>query len=470
MNPLQNLYEDIDILKDSKIGKVTLVYDRTGKQVCVMKERSLKTFELYSRLKEIKNPCLPEIYRTVKFGDALFVVEEFIEGQTLAEILTYQGALNEKISAQILKQVCDCLKILHAEKIIHRDLKPSNIMLTKDNQVKLIDFSISRIAKDNLESDTDFLGTRGYAPPEQFGFGQTDSRSDIFSLGVTMKKVLGENYSGYLKKILSKCTELDPAHRYQNVEEISADIDKKFWQYRLKKIFINLSGISAIVLAVLFLPTVFVEKVFESESPTEHKKVETKKSPPPQVEKIPEVKDNYKFPEIKIPVEEVERWKDGKVESNNSSLLNPNSSLPTDLRLKKFCTLYLNGKNFYNDIPANVWQSWRRDGDKIYFPADWNLTLKVENKNDFALTNIKISVNLDGRDRKNFSASIPARQEKIFSIPLGSYNFSGEDFEIEIKLTSDDEIDFAWQGGNFGNYKSFKIYLLNYSEWRTKIF
>ena len=182
MNPLQNLYDVVDVLKDGKQGKVFLVYDKVGKQICVLKERSLQTAEIYRRLKNLQSPFVPKIYRTVQNGEKIFVVEEFIEGQTLAEILIYKN-LDEKFATEILKQLCDGLKFLHSKKIIHRDIKPSNIMLTKNNSVKLIDFSISRIAKENSESDTDFLGTRGYAPPEQFGFGQTDPRSDIFSLG-----------------------------------------------------------------------------------------------------------------------------------------------------------------------------------------------------------------------------------------------------------------------------------------------
>ena len=456
MNPLQNFYEVIDILKNNKVGKVSLVYDKIGKQVCILKERNLKISELYSKLKKIKNPALPEIYRTVEFGGVLFVVEEFIEGRTLAEILTFQGVLSEKISAQILIQLCNCLKILHKNKIIHRDIKPSNIMLTKNNQIKLIDFSISRIAKENLESDTDFLGTRGYAPPEQFGFGQTDSRSDIFSLGKTFQKILGTNYNGYLKKILQKCTELDPTNRYQNVDEIISDIDKKFWTFKFKKFALNLCIFSAIISTVLFFK---VERLKDG-------KVESEKVESPKVEKVQKPEkipaESYKFPEIKIPVEEVERLEGGKVKSNNSSLLNPNSSLPTDPRLKNFCTLYLNENIFSSEIPANVWQSWRRDGNKIFFPADWNLTLKIDNKNNFALNNIEIAVTLNG-DKKNFSASIPAQSSKNFSIPVGNYNFSGESFEIQLRLTCGNNI-FAWHGGTFGNYRTFKIYLQNYQE------
>ena len=131
--------------------------------------------------------------------------------------------------------------------------------------------------------------------------------------------------------------------------------------------------------------------------------------------------------------------------------------------MKNFCTLYLNGNIFSSEISENVWQNWRRDKDKIYFPTDWNLTLKIENKNNFALNDVKISVTLDGRDKKNFSATIPAQSSKNVAIPLGNCNFPGESFEIQLRLTCGENI-FAWQGGSFGNYRSFKIYLQNYQE------
>ena len=178
--------------------------------------------------------------------------------------------------------------------------------------------------------------------------------------------------------------------------------------------------------------------------------------------KIPEkVQDSYKFPEIKIPTPE--NLPETAPEIKNL----PEKNIPVgDARLKNFCTLYLNNKIFSSEIPANVWQNWRRDGDLIFFPADWTLTLKIENKNNFALNDIKIAVTLNG-DKKNFSASIPANTSKNFTIPLGNYNFSADFFTVDFRLDCGENI-FAWQGDSFGNYKNFKIYLLNYQEWRVK--
>ena len=234
MNPLENLYETIDTLKPD--GSIRLAYNRAAKQICVVKTRSLQTAALYKILREINSRYVPRIYRAVKFDDKLFIVEEYVSGRTLAEILKYEKLFAEELAANIFRQVCECLVDLHARKIIHRDLKPANIMLTKDGVIRLIDFGIARLVKEDSDTDTEFLGTRGYAPPEQYGFGQTDARSDIYSLGVTIQRMLGKNYDGWMKKILAKCTKLDPENRYESAQNLLDDFDRRHWQQNLKQL------------------------------------------------------------------------------------------------------------------------------------------------------------------------------------------------------------------------------------------
>lgn len=233
MNPLENFYEIIDDLKDG--GKVKLAYERRAKQVCIIKERNLNTAPLYQILKNEDMPYIPEIYRLVEFEGKLFIVEEYIPGLTLEELLQYNGNFSEKDTADIMRQMCEILMILHAYNIIHRDIKPSNIMLTKDGVIRLIDFGISRIAKDDSDTDTKYLGTRGYAPPEQFGFGQTDARSDIYSLGVLTQRLLGKDYHGWLKEIINRCTQFDPENRYNTAEELLDEFNRLRWKENLKQ-------------------------------------------------------------------------------------------------------------------------------------------------------------------------------------------------------------------------------------------
>ena len=97
MNPLQFLYDTVDILKDGKTGKVYFVYDKVSKQPYILKERALKTAEIYSRLKEIKSPYLPEIYHAVEYDGKLFIVEEFIQGQTLYDMKKFRHVKNTNL-------------------------------------------------------------------------------------------------------------------------------------------------------------------------------------------------------------------------------------------------------------------------------------------------------------------------------------------------------------------------------------
>ena len=464
MNPLQFLYDTVDILKDGKNGKISLVYDKIGKQFYIMKERNLKTAEIYSRLKEIKSPFLPEIYHAMEFDGKFFVVEEFIQGRTLYEILTHNNGLDEKKASEILKQLCNALKILHAQKIIHRDIKPSNIMLTKSGYVKLIDFSISRIAKENKTTDTDFLGTREYAPPEQYGFGQTDSRSDIYSLGITIQKILGDNYDGYLKKILSKCTELNPANRYQSVEEILIDIDKKYFRHKIKKFALKIFLTCAVTSLSLLVGQKFLDsgKIPSPEIKAETVTVEKRTTAPVQ-----------KYEPAKV------EWAEIKIPSDNN-FTPPITSTPqqindhvkkSDPRLKRVCTLTLNGE-IYNggtvEIPADIWQTWDNDGENVYLPQNFSVGLNIENK-DVAPLNATAVAHLNGLQKSE--KILPAinllnGQHKNFEIELGGMTCSNGNFEVEIWLRTDNDAPLScfWNGKTFGNKAALKIYLLDYAK------
>lgn len=240
MNSLERYFGDAYELVDTlKADSVAAIYDRRARRLCVMKRRDLNCLPIYRTLKQSNNPNVPKIYRLFEHDGNLIVIEEHIDGQTLEDLKTYRPEkFDEQFAEKILIQLCECLAELHAQKIIHRDLKPSNIMLTEKNSVKIIDFGIARTLKADSSADTELLGTRGYAPPEQFGlfnFGQTDARSDIYSLGITFKQLLGENYNGRLRKILDKCTALEPARRFQSVNELRRAIlfGKYHWLWKI---------------------------------------------------------------------------------------------------------------------------------------------------------------------------------------------------------------------------------------------
>lgn len=200
----------VEVLKEN----VSLMYDKLNCRLCIMKNIRAESAEIYLKLKEIQNLYIPQIYHV--FDNS--VIEEYIAGKTLSEILDGEEKLSDEKIISILQQLCECLKILHENKIIHRDIKPSNLILTDNGNLKLIDFGIARQVKENACADTEMFGTRGYAPPEQYGFGQTDSRSDIYAVGATLQ--LFQPKSARLKKIIGKATSFNPDERYQNVDEI----------------------------------------------------------------------------------------------------------------------------------------------------------------------------------------------------------------------------------------------------------
>lgn len=132
---------------------------------------------------------LSNIYDVFVDGDCLEVYEEYIEGETLNKYIANKS-FNLNVVKDIYINLCEAVKYLHnnfAEPIIHKDIKPENILITKDGSLKLIDFGISRKYDKNKQNDTHKYGTLGYASPEHFGYQQTDSRSDIFSLGKVLE-------------------------------------------------------------------------------------------------------------------------------------------------------------------------------------------------------------------------------------------------------------------------------------------
>ncbi len=170
---------------------------------------------------------------------------DYIEGESLKEKIEREHRVSAEEVVEWAKQLSDVLAYLHNRKpnpIIYRDMKPDNIMLTPDGKVKLIDFGIAREYKSESSTDTTNLGTKAYAAPEQIAGKQTDNRTDIYSLGVTLYHlVTGKSLSEPpfeirpirtwdstlpegLEYIIQRCTQVEPEERYQQVEQLYADL------------------------------------------------------------------------------------------------------------------------------------------------------------------------------------------------------------------------------------------------------
>ena len=289
---LEFRFEKLKLLKRSERGEVWLASSRQSGELVIIKRVALTSLP-YDLIKKFSFALPPKVYFCVEDESETVIAEEFIQGETLLE----KKFLTESEARKILLQMCDGLKELHAQKIIHRDIKPSNLILQGD-KIRLIDFDAARVFKDGKEADTNLLGTKGYAPPEQFGSGQTDQRSDIYSLGVTIKNLLGGNYSGHLKKILDKCTELDPKNRFQSVDELKSALTVK--EPRNNK---KIAAIILITAGIFFIsmPTLNGDENFPKEIIPQVEELSTEKISTPEKISSPAQIAPFKFPEIILP-------------------------------------------------------------------------------------------------------------------------------------------------------------------------
>ncbi len=199
-----------------KSSKLRLVTDKEGR-LFVRKNVRIDA-DLAEKLSSISCPYIVNFMGFGEDEDGAYVIEEYVDGVTAAE-----RAFTQKQAVKVLIELCEALETLHSAKIIHRDIKPSNLIIAPDGHIKLIDFDASRIEKAVKDRDTQILGTEGFAPPEQFGFSQTDCRSDIYSFGVTMSILLGENAAPFVG-IIRKCKALDPNDRYDSISKVKAAI------------------------------------------------------------------------------------------------------------------------------------------------------------------------------------------------------------------------------------------------------
>jgi serine/threonine protein kinase len=188
-------------------------------------------------LSRLNHPNLPAFTDFFTEGARHFLVMEYIDGSTLEDKLDRnKGSFSEPRVLGWARQLCDVLEYLHNQQphVIFRDMKPSNVMLTQSGRIKLIDFGIARLFRSRGSQDTQLLGTPGFAPPEQYGSAQTDERSDIYSLAMTLFQLLtcsiSENGFGLtnvhvnfphisppVARALEKATSLRPEDRYESI-------------------------------------------------------------------------------------------------------------------------------------------------------------------------------------------------------------------------------------------------------------
>ena len=226
-----SFYRELTVLDEKK--NIVLVQDRRNSELCVKKTLDIYSRDVYEQLASVRIEGVPAVKECVADDGKLIVVEEYVQGRSLKQVLDEHGLLNEEQAYEIAVQLVDILVRLHQLEpaIVHRDIKPSNIIIEKNGHVNLIDFNAARHVNADKNEDTRMLGTVYFAAPEQFGFGQSDERTDIYGLGATINYIMIGDKPGAgiaecrFSDILKKCLMVDAKDRYQSAAELRGVLD-----------------------------------------------------------------------------------------------------------------------------------------------------------------------------------------------------------------------------------------------------
>ena len=251
-------YEMLECFSSSHSSETLLVKKRESGKLCIakcyFKDSLLFTRTETDHVREISHPLLPHFVAEFSNEAVRCILREYIPGQTLEQYCADRTP-DENEVRRISLQLCEQLQYLHSltPPVIHRDIKPQNVIIKDDGSVSLIDFGISRPYDENGGTETIAFGTKGFAPPEQYGFAQPDAKSDIYSLGALMQWLLHgtteriQKPATPLEKVVAKCMSFDPRHRYDGISELQRALKRTQKSRRI----LNLSGAAAVLLAFI---------------------------------------------------------------------------------------------------------------------------------------------------------------------------------------------------------------------------
>jgi eukaryotic-like serine/threonine-protein kinase len=230
------------IAEVDEIHKVKLVQHTESGKVFVLKSLHIYDMQVFLYLVQTPLKGTPKIIDLIEDDGTLYVIEEYITGNSLQELLQSNGTFSEQDALAYINQLCDILRPLHRHTppFVHRDIKPSNLIVTHDNTLVLIDFNSAKESEGNKSQDTVLIGTVGYAAPEQYGFAASTPTTDIYAIGVLLNELLTgqlpnqQQYTGFLQTVIKKCTQVDPKQRYQTVDQLQQALHTELPKSKVK--------------------------------------------------------------------------------------------------------------------------------------------------------------------------------------------------------------------------------------------
>lgn len=242
---MQEHWTVYECLKESEDSSTFLVKETATGILCVLKwGRNRQTeflrneMEIMKKMADRKLSGIPKAYRIFEENGKVYLVREYIEGMSLAQMVLQKGGISEAEICRISRKICQIAEQFQNpdEPMIHRDIKPENIVVTPGGEVVFIDFGTMRSYKKDGSRDTFVVGTRGTAAPEQYGYTQTDQRTDVYAIGQTMLYMVSESYevnqlsecavSRRMKKIIEKACSFEPDKRYGDAAQLRRAVEK----------------------------------------------------------------------------------------------------------------------------------------------------------------------------------------------------------------------------------------------------
>lgn len=242
---MQEHWTVYECLKESEDSSTFLVKETATGILCVLKwgrnrqaEFLRNEMEIMEKMADRKLSGIPKTYRIFEENGEVYLVREYIEGMSLAQMVLQKGGISEAEICRISRKICQTAEQFQNpdEPMIHRDIKPENIVVTPGGEVVFIDFGTMRSYKKDGSRDTFVVGTRGTAAPEQYGYTQTDQRTDVYAIGQTMLYMVSESYemnqlsecavSRRMKKIIEKACSFEPDKRYGDAAQLRRVVEK----------------------------------------------------------------------------------------------------------------------------------------------------------------------------------------------------------------------------------------------------